>query len=968
MRKLFKILAYTLLSLIVVVVLAVGTVLYVVFTPERLTPVVHNVAGSYLGCDYRLGRVELTLFSTFPEFGLKVNDIVLVNPMEGAQSDTLLASDELVARIHLMALLEQGCVDVKQVHLTNARANVFIAEDGRTNYDVFITSPDTTEEDTTASFIRSIRLEDMNIRLTAPVITLVDERDSIATAIHAFDMAFTAKEDGDSIRGNWSVDLPELSLRYKDIDYACRSHIMLSLPYAMRLSMSDLTTIDSLALRLQEAELSLNDLHLALNGTAEVFPSLRADMHIGMAPIALDSLMTYVPKELFALPEDFHLNPVLDGAITVHADMREPAKIDVDIHRLVADLGWPRLALDGKVTDVLGDMYLRLHATGQADAATFSDYIPDEYPVEGVFKDIDLRAEIRLDDLMEMRLNKGTFAGSMKTEDILLLTDSMEVYSPNMALSIAYPTRHRSHKDNDLITCNIEADSVSVWMEQSDTLGRTFPLTANLSQARVGIMAEYNPQAAKEHVPLTSCSIAMHSLDARYDTLYIHACAPRGSASVRAGRRTKTQPTIHLNLNFEDMEARMGAWAHVSSGPLALKASATHTDNKQNILLEWRPRLDVNLHDLLADISDLPEPVYVPDMVFSFSNRKCEIDSARVVWGHSDFSLSGEVNDIGKWLSHKGIMTGELDFRSSYTDVDELLAFTSGLGGGEQGYEAQAEQVAAPDTTSSEPYMVPLGVDIVLNTHIAEARGFDQTMRNLGGRIYVRDGVLIMEEVGFVCQAAKLQLTGIYKTPRRNHIYLGLDYHMTDIDVAELVNMIPQVDTLLPMLRSFKGAAQFHLAAETYLNSRYELKTSTTRGACFITGQDLTLMDGETFTKIARILTFKKSTQNKIDSISAEITLFRDEVDIYPFLIVMDKWRAAVGGQHNLDGHFAYHVSLLKPLRLGVDVGGTLDDLNIAPAKCRYAEDFTPVRTNKVETSSQDIRQLVRDALTKKLE
>lgn len=968
MRKLLKIIAYTLLSLVAVVVLAVGTALYVVFTPERLTPVVNKVAGNYLSCDYRLGRVEFTLFSTFPEFGLKVNDVELIHPTEGAQSDTLLTSEELVARIHLMALLEQGCVDVKEVHLTNARANVYIAEDGRTNYDVFVTSPDTTEEDTTASFIRSIHLEDMNIRLTAPVITLVDERDSIATAINAFDMAFTAKEDGDSIRGNWSIDLPELSLRYKDIDYAYQAHIALHLPYAMRLSMSDWTTIDSLALRLQEAELSLNDLHLALNGTAEVFPSLRADMHIGMAPIALDSLMTYVPKELFTLPEDFHLNPVLNGAITVHADMAEPARVDVAIHRLVADLGWPRLELDGEVLDVLGNMYLKLHATGQADAATFSDYIPDEYPVEGVFKDVDLRAEIRLDDLMEMRLNKGKFAGSMKTEDIFLHTDSMEVYSPTMALNFSYPTRHRSHKDNDLITCNIEADSVCVWMEQTDTLGRTFPLTASLSQPKVGVMAKYNPQAAKERVPLTSCSIAMHSLDARYDTLYIHACAPMGSASVRAGRRTKTQPVINLQLRFDDMEARMGEWAHITSGAFAFKASATHTDNKQNILLEWRPRLDVNLHDLVADVSDLPEPVYVPDMVFSFSNRKCQIDSARVKWGHSDFALSGEVKDIGKWLNHTGIMTGELNLTSAYTDVDELLAFTSGLGGGEQGYEAQDAPVATPDTTTSEPYMVPIGVDVVLNTHIAEARGFEQTMRNLGGRIYVRDGVLILEEVGFVCQAAKLQLTGIYKTPRRNHIYLGLDYHMTDIDVAELVNMIPQVDTLLPMLRSFKGAAQFHLAAETYLNSRYELKTSTTRGACYISGQDLTLMDGETFSKIAKILTFKKSTQNKIDSISAEITLFRDEVDIYPFLIVMDKWRAAVGGQHNLDGHFAYHVSLLKPLRIGVDVGGTFDDLKVAPAKCRYAEDFTPVRTNKVETSSQDIRQLVRDALTKKLE
>ena len=321
------------------------------------------------------------------------------------------------------------------------------------------------------------------------------------------------------------------------------------------------------------------------------------------------------------------------------------------------------------------------------------------------------------------------------------------------------------------------------------------------------------------------------------------------------------------------------------------------------------------------------------------------------------------MQNIGPWLEDKGLLTGNLRFISDYANIDELLALISD----DSEESAAAEETTAESTTPV--FMVPKGVDISLYTSINLASAFSQSVRELGGMVYIRDGVMVIEEMGFICEAAKLQLTALYKTPRRNHIFCGLDYHMTNINVEELVNMIPQVDTLLPMLRSFRGAANFHLAAETYLNDKYELKTSTTRGAMSIDAKDLTLLDGEVFAKIAKLLTFKKKTENKIDSISAEVALYKSELDIYPFLISCDKWMGAVGGRHHLDGTMDYHINLLSPLYLGVHVGGNmntfekLSDLDIKLAKCIYAKDFKPVFRGEVDTRSADIRAMIRKAL-----
>jgi hypothetical protein len=142
------------------------------------------------------------------------------------------------------------------------------------------------------------------------------------------------------------------------------------------------------------------------------------------------------------------------------------------------------------------------------------------------------------------------------------------------------------------------------------------------------------------------------------------------------------------------------------------------------------------------------------------------------------------------------------------------------------------------------------------------------------------------------------------------------------------------------------------------------------RGASSIKGQDLILMDGETFSEIAKTFKFNKRTENRVDSLSAEFTIFREEIDIYPFLIVMDKYKAVVAGRHNFDLSFDYHISVVDcplPIKLGIDIKGTMDNMTYRMAKCRYAEFYRPPSRRVVENKQLEIRKMIRDALTQRV-
>ena len=75
MKRALKIIAWSLSGIVLTVVAVVCIAIYLIFTPERLTPIARQLADKYVVCDHEIGEVDLTFFSTFPCFGASVKDV-----------------------------------------------------------------------------------------------------------------------------------------------------------------------------------------------------------------------------------------------------------------------------------------------------------------------------------------------------------------------------------------------------------------------------------------------------------------------------------------------------------------------------------------------------------------------------------------------------------------------------------------------------------------------------------------------------------------------------------------------------------------------------------------------------------------------------------------------------------------------------------------------------------------------------
>ena len=1030
MKRVWKIIGITLGSLLGVVLLAISVALWLVFTPKRLTPIVRQVADKIITAEHDVGQVELTFFSTFPDFGLRAEGLTIVNPMEGALCDTLLSAPEVVATVDVMAFLRDENLIVKELSLREAVVNAYLSADGKTNFDVFALPEDTTaDEDTTAFVLPFKGLQVDKLSIEARGITLVDEADSLSASLFGTSVAATV--------GGWDdillvLSAPDVSATMGGTQYA--DHLCVSATLPIGVSKREAVAVKTNA----PIVLSVNEFTLTLSGMVSLGDSVRMDAQASLDNWQISSLLMLLPSSLtedllrdITVDGSVSLNahvqgmygdsvmPVVDAEIALsdgmgrysglpytlenvglvadaHIDLNDSTASRLHIRSLAANTQNSSVEAQGDVSELMDDMLLDLRLKADVSLPDIAYFLPETLHADGQVAG-SVAVKIRLSDLTAMRLAKGRISGDLRLRDIAVQNDSLSVQLPDTRLGLQIPNPKPSRKQVGWLYAEIQPDSLSLDMMSmlTATLGHASMqvetndiLSSNVLCATVDVASEAVLHAAMDSIeatvlaprltayaaydtrdtmaiPTLEADLAFADLQAVYTDIHAHLKGSSLAANLSRTKRDKSAPRFSAALATAGVQAEIGSDIAVTTDSLRLEAAARYNSKGNNLLLQWNPRLNISLSNGVAQLPEmLPMPVYIPQITFAYSNKLCEIAQSQIRLGNSDFALSGEVKNIGKWLRKKAVLEGELSFVSEKTDVNELLSLFSAE---DEETLTAGETPSSPEVASeeAEPFLVPKDVDLALNTHIKEAHFFDETAHDLKGRIYVRNGILALEEVGFVCDAARMQLTAMYKTPRRDHIYVGLDYHMLDVDIHELIHLIPQIDSMMPMLRSFKGKAEFHLAAETFTNAKYELKPSTIRGAASLFAKDLVVLDNETFSKISKLLLFNKKTENKIDSISAEMTLYKKEIDVYPLCVSLDNYMVALGGRHNLDMTFNYDINVLSPIYLGVNVSGNLDDLKIKLAKCKYAQDFKPLFHGKVDTQTAELRTMIRQSMQK---
>lgn len=366
----------------------------------------------------------------------------------------------------------------------------------------------------------------------------------------------------------------------------------------------------------------------------------------------------------------------------------------------------------------------------------------------------------------------------------------------------------------------------------------------------------------------------------------------------------------------------------------------------------------------------------------SFNTNEVNLHNTTILSGSSKFDITGKIAGIKRVLMGRGKLKVDVTVNSDTLNINELIqAANAGVAYMESSpeykeslaqaaNEEQLQQLIDQNSTeaaSSDLIIVPANLDMDVKLRVKYGQYAKLILDSVAAELIVRDRNLQIKELRAETDAGALALTAIYTTKSKEDISTGFDLELKDIEVAKLIDLIPEVDTLLPMLRSFEGFITCQIAATAEMDTTMNIILPTLQGVCRITGNDMVLLDGETFAEIAKMMKFKNREKNEIDRISVELIVKDNQIEVFPFVMQMDRYQTAISGVHKLDMDFKYHISVLQsplPFRVGVNISGNtndMDHLKFRIGKAKYKNATLPTYTALIDTTRINLRKHITD-------
>ena len=359
------------------------------------------------------------------------------------------------------------------------------------------------------------------------------------------------------------------------------------------------------------------------------------------------------------------------------------------------------------------------------------------------------------------------------------------------------------------------------------------------------------------------------------------------------------------------------------------------------LLRQWNPRVNLRFAKAAVRTPALPLRTRVDEFDASVDLNGLSIDALKLRCGASDLDLTGSVTGVSDITTGSG--QGEyniaLDIHSKMIQANQLLAaLEKGKGASsdspaaeeEEDYDAVLEEdYISPEDTAARQlklFVIPSNVNAEIHLQADRAIYSNICAEDLNARVRITERTAQVVDLKARTDFGAVSADAFYSTKTKKNINAGFDVKLQNITAEKLIDLVPAVDTLVPILSSFKGNLNCELAATTSLDTLYRPKLPTMEGAFRITGSELSLNQEGAFRKIAKILMFRDRKKGRIDSLYISGTVRNSQVRLYPFLLSLDRYSLALGGWQNFNGRFDYKVSLLRSpilIRFGVNLYGS---------------------------------------------
>lgn len=965
-KKTLKISGITLGTVLLVLLVAIAFVINFIVTPKKLTPVVLDAANQTLNAHLDMESVELTFFSTFPQFGLKVKNGSLVskalNDSSWCKTDSLLSFKECVLTVNPIAYLMENRIVVHNLSLEEVAVYAYRNKTGKANWEVTRASVDTIPADTASTDFNS-EIDIRNIELKHANLVFDDRNTDIYSRIDDANL---------KLRLSLTKGISTLGLKFdnKNILFWQQGELLVN-KIATSLRTDIMVDRQTAVWKLKDTELDVNGIRLDVNGAFRrdtVAKTIGMDLEYGLHAPSMETVLRMIPKSYVKDSKVSAKGEVtVSGRVRgVYGDKKLPAvslKIGIKeasaqykglpygIDEVTADFdayvdlmrhqpsylnlkifhfkgAHTEVLADAKVDDLLDDPLITFHTKSTVDLDALAKTFPLQESVTITGKlDADMGMKCRLSALKKQDIGRMKLGGKLELKDFELKDTAKDFdFLGNATFRF---------RDNETLQAQMDVRKLVL---------RSRFLSSDIERL-VANVSSTNPQDTNRIVSL-QCDMEVSKLRASMgDSIKLYSARAKAQAALGPQGVDVTKPAIDFSLRADSLFFS-AAGTRMAMNVAGIKMKA----DKLNDSL-WMPKGIVGFNRLRFRTPEFGLPIRMSKTAVTVDGPKITLKNASVRIGRSNMTATGDMMGVYRAMTKGEKLTAHLSLTSDLIDCNQLINSLS--------FPEDTTEVLT-DSVPSEMklFVIPRNIDFELQTDLKKVIFEKMLFENVHGAVDIKNQAIHLEDLSMRALDADMKAVMVYKAGSPRGGYAGFDFKIRNINIAKLVDFVPALDTIVPMLRSFKGRVMFDVAADARLDSAMNIRIPTLRSAIHIKGDSLVLMDGETFAEISKMLMFKNKKENVFDSISVNVTVHDGNVTVYPFLVEIDRYKAAVGGEQGLDMNFNYHISILKsplPFKAGVNISGNLDKMKFRIGKAKYKDAVTPAAVHRVDSTRMNM-------------
>lgn len=388
-------------------------------------------------------------------------------------------------------------------------------------------------------------------------------------------------------------------------------------------------------------------------------------------------------------------------------------------------------------------------------------------------------------------------------------------------------------------------------------------------------------------------------------------------------------------------------------------------NSMRRLLRQWEARGILKAERARLFTPYFPLRNTLSDLNVRFNSDSLTVTDTRFRAGHTEVIMNGSISNITRALTsltHRQPLKLDFTLAGDTIEVNEIAAAVFAGASfaerdsaatavatpdteNEQQLQAAIERGSAEDSDSTMLLVVPSNIEAAIRIKAANITYSDLMFSDFMGNLNVFEGAINLDSLRARTKVGSINLNALYSAPKPSDASFAFGIRLKDFHVRQFLDLVPAIDSLMPLLYDIEGVINADLAATTRIDRGMNLDIPSLKAALSLSGDSLVLIDRETFRKIGKWLMFKQKDRNVIDHMKVEMIVRDSKLELFPFIFDMDRYKLGVMGSNDLAMNLNYHVSVLKsplPFKFGINISGNVDDMKIRVGKAKFNEKNMP--------------------------